>query len=283
MASKAPAKATTATPTKSTTPTPAPAKTTTAPAKATTAPTKKAETPAKPVPETLIKKRRTAEIIRKHNEAKKVALRKKHRLTRRVIFKRAEQYVSEYRSAERSLIRSRRQAKESGNFFLEPEAKLAFVIRVRGINGMAPKPRKILQLLRLRQINNGVFVRLNGATLNMLKAIEPYIVFGYPNLKSVRELVYKRGFAKINKCRLPITDNALIEKNLGHFKIQCVEDLVHEIFTVGPHFKQAGRFLWPFKLNTPKGGWSNIKTHYNEGGDLGNREEKINKLLRKMV
>jgi hypothetical protein len=109
MASKAPAKATTQ-----------------APAKTTAAPAKKAET-AKPVPETLIKKRRTAEIIRKHNEAKKVALKKKHRVTRRAIFKRAEQYVSEYRSQERSLIRSRRQAKESGNFFLEPEAKLAFV------------------------------------------------------------------------------------------------------------------------------------------------------------
>jgi len=266
MASKAPAKATTQ-----------------APAKTTAAPAKKAETPAKPVPETLIKKRRTAEIIRKHNEAKKAALKKKHRITRRAIFKRAEQYVSEYRSQERSLIRSRRQAKEVGNFFLEPEAKLAFVIRVRGINGLAPKPRKILQLLRLRQINNGVFVRLNGATLTMLKAIEPFIVFGYPNLKSVRELIYKRGFAKVDRRRTPITDNAIIDNALGKFKIQCVEDLVHEIFTVGPHFKQASRFLWPFKLNTPKGGWSNIKTHYNEGGDLGNREGKINKLLRKMV
>jgi len=252
------------TPIASKTPTPTPAKTT-------------------PTPETVIKSRRTREIIRKHNEARKVALKKNHKITRRAIFKRAEKYVSEYRSQERSLIRSRRQAKEAGNFFLEPEAKLAFVIRVRGINGLAPKPRKILQLLRLRQINNGVFVRLNGATLTMLKAIEPFIVFGYPNLKSVRSLVYKRGFAKVAKARIAITDNAIIENALGRLGIQCVEDLIHEIFTVGPHFKQAGRLLWPFKLNTPKGGWRNIKTHYNEGGDLGNREEKINQLLRNMV
>lgn len=51
---------------------------------------------------------------------------------RKAIFKRAEQYVKEYRSAERNLVRLRRQAKKAGNFFREPEAKLAFVIRIRG-------------------------------------------------------------------------------------------------------------------------------------------------------
>jgi ribosomal protein L30/L7E len=53
------------------------------------------------------------------------------------------------------------QAKATGNFYVPAEAKVAFVIRIRGINGVDPKTRKILQLLRLRQINNGVFVRLN--------------------------------------------------------------------------------------------------------------------------
>merc|ERR1712146_449244 len=93
----------------------------------------------------------------------------------------------------------------------EPEGKVAFVIHIRGINGVAPKPRKILQLLRLRQLNNGVFVRLNSATQAMLQRVEPFVTYGYPNLKAVRELVYKRGFAKVNRQRLPLTDNQLIE------------------------------------------------------------------------
>ena len=46
------------------------------------------------------------------------------------------------------------------------------------INGVSPRTRKILQLLRLRQINNGVFIRLNKASLNMLKLVEPYIAWG---------------------------------------------------------------------------------------------------------
>merc|ERR1719219_1571515 len=76
-----------------------------------------------------------------------------------------------------------------------------------------------------------------------------------PNLKSVRELVYKRGFVKINGNRTPITSNDLIEGSLGKFGIICVEDLIHEILSVGPNFKYASNFLWPFKLNTPAGGW----------------------------
>ncbi len=36
-----------------------------------------------------------------------------------------------------------------------------------------------------------------------------------PNLKSVRELMYKRGFLKVDGKRTPITSNDLIEAKLG--------------------------------------------------------------------
>merc|ERR1719398_355811 len=56
---------------------------------------------------------------------------------------------------------------------------------------MAPKPRKVLQLLRLRQLHNGVFLKVNKPILHMLKAVQPFVTYGYPSLKSVRDLVYK--------------------------------------------------------------------------------------------
>lgn len=34
----------------------------------------------------------------------------------------------------------------------------------------------------------------------------------------------------------------------GKYNIICMEDLIHEIFTVGPNFKYASNFLWPFKV-----------------------------------
>jgi large subunit ribosomal protein L7e len=71
----------------------------------------------------------------------------------------------------------------------------------------------------------------------MLRIVEPYIAYGYPNLKTVKELVYKRGFAKVQGKRTPIVDNQVIETALGRHGIVCVEDLVHELLTVGPNFK----------------------------------------------
>lgn len=152
------------------------------------------------------------------------------------------------------------------------------------INKMAPKPRKVMQLLRLLQINNGVFIKLTKATQEMLQIVQPYITYGEPNLKSVRHLIYKRGYGKVNGSRIPLTDNALIADSLGKYGIESIEDLVHEIYTVGPNFKQANNFLWPFKLSNPTGGWRQRKfKHFIEGGDTGDREEAINKLLRQMV
>lgn len=119
--------------------------------------------------------------------------------------------------------------------------------------------------------------------MQMLKLVEPYVAWGTPNLKSVRELIYKRGHGKVDKKRIPLSDNAIVEKALGQYGIICMEDLIHEIYTVGPHFKQASNFLWPFKLNSALGGFKNKKVlHFVEGGEAGDREQHINTLIRRM-
>lgn len=40
---------------------------------------------------------------------------------------------------EKDLVRLKREAKKKGGFYVEDEAKLAFVVRIRGINDMHPK------------------------------------------------------------------------------------------------------------------------------------------------
>merc|ERR1719213_1233941 len=193
-------------------------------------------------------------------------------------------YDKEYATHQRKLVMLRRQAKAAGNFFVEPEAKLFFVTRIRGIIKLSPKARKVLQLLRLRQLHNGVFLKVNKPILNMLKMVQPYVTYGYPTLKTVRELVYKRGFGKVNKQRIPLSDNEIISKALGEFGIHGMEDIIHELYTVGPHFKQVSNFLWPFKLSAPRGGWVLKRHGYCEpkGGDWGNREELVNELISRM-
>ncbi len=181
-------------------------------------------------------------------------------------------------------INNRRTAKANGQLYVPPEEKLVFVIRVRGIIGVSPKVKKILQLLRLRQIHNGVFVRVNAATIKMLRLVEPFIAYGYPSLKSVRDLVYKRGYGKVNGQRVPLSSNAVVQAGLGEHGVQCIEDIVHEIFTVGPNFKAVSNFLWPMKLTSPRGGFDGKKlNHFNEGGACGQQGDKVNKLIKKML
>ncbi|KAB2610959.1 60S ribosomal protein L7-2-like [Pyrus ussuriensis x Pyrus communis] len=234
------------------------------------------------VPESVLKKRKREEEWALAKEQERVAANKKKAENRKLIYNRAKQYSKEYEQQEKELIQLKREAKLKGGFYVDPEAKLLFIIRIRGINAIDPKTKKILQLLRLRQIFNGVFLKVNKATLNMLHRVEPYVTYGYPNLKSVKELIYKRGYGKLNKQRIALTDNAIVEEALGKFGIICTEDLIHEILTVGPHFKEANNFLWPFKLKAPLGGLKKKRNHYVEGGDAGNRENYINELIRRM-
>ena len=140
-----------------------------------------------------------------------------------------------------------------------------------------------MQLLRLRQLHNGVIVKLNRATINMIRMVEPYITYGYPTRDTIRKLIYKRGFGKVNRSRIALDDNSVIEKALGEKGVACVEDLIHEVWTVGPAFKEANNFLWPFKLSSPLRGFEKKRHPFQRGGVWGNREEKINELVARMM
>merc|ERR1712010_300650 len=236
-----------------------------------------------PVPESVLKKRKTQEKLASDKAAAAVAAKKANKDKRVQAYKSAEKYVKEYRALAKNQVRMHRQAKAAGNHFVDAEAKLIFVVRIRGLADMHPKTKKILQIMRLRQMNMGVFMKSSKAATEMLTRVEPYLSYGYPTLKTVRDLVYKRGFGKVNKQRLPLNDNAVVERGLGKYNINCMEDLVHEIFTVGPNFREANNFLWSFKLRPAKGGQAKKRKGFCEGGQAGNREALMNDLIARML
>nr|XP_025044674.1 60S ribosomal protein L7 [Pelodiscus sinensis] len=233
------------------------------------------------VPESLLKKRKAFADIKAKRLKRLVIQKKLRKAQRKLIYARAQAYHKEYRQMYRSEIRMADQNQRAGSSYSPFHPSMSF-FTLYSINGVSPKVRKVLQLLRLRQIFNGTFVKLNKASINMLRIVEPYIAWGYPNLKSVHELIYKRGYGKINKQRVALTDNSLIQRCLEKYGIICMEDVVHEIYTVGKNFKVVNNFLWPFKLSSPRGGMKKKTIHFVEGGDAGNREDQINRLIRRM-
>eukprot|EP00557_Chaetoceros_sp_GSL56_P008024 CAMPEP_0176491720 /NCGR_PEP_ID=MMETSP0200_2-20121128/8586_1 /TAXON_ID=947934 /ORGANISM="Chaetoceros sp., Strain GSL56" /LENGTH=239 /DNA_ID=CAMNT_0017889175 /DNA_START=58 /DNA_END=777 /DNA_ORIENTATION=+ len=236
-------------------------------------------------PESVLKKQATQAKIATMAKEKSVAAKQKKAADKKLFLANAEKYAAEYAAAEQAEIDNRRQAKAQGGFYVPAQPKVALVIRIRGTIGVSPKAKKVMQLFRLRQIHNATLVKLNEATIRMLRLIEPYVTYGIPTRATIEKLIYKRGFGKLNKQRVPIADNSVIQEGLGKHGINCCADLVHELVTVGPHFKEANNFLWPFKLSSPLGGFSR-KTkllHYLEGGEAGDRAEEINKLVKKMI
>ena len=225
----------------------------------------------------------TAKVeAKKERKLQKKAAKKPKAASKKVVFKRAEKFVAEYRASSKNDVRLRRAAKAQQKFFAPEEPSVFVVIRILGSYGVTPKVRKIFQLLRLRSTNTAAFVKINKSTQAMLLQIAPYVTWGVPDRKTVSDLLYKRGYARINAERVPITSNALIEQHLGSVGVICLEDMVHQILTAGESFGAVNSFLHPFKLNAPIGGFNAKKLSCAEESDAGFRDN-INELLRKMI
>uniref|UniRef100_A0A0E0ENJ1 Uncharacterized protein n=1 Tax=Oryza meridionalis TaxID=40149 RepID=A0A0E0ENJ1_9ORYZ len=231
------------------------------------------------VRETVLKKRKVNEDWAVKNRERKAAKRQRRRDDGKGAIKRPEDFVREFRNKELDFVRMKTRLKVRK---LPPaetlNSKLVFAIRIPGTMDLHPHMRRILRKLRLTQVLTGVFLKATDATMKRLLVVEPFITYGFPNLKNVKDLIYKKGRGFLDKEPFPLTSNDLIEKALGEYGIICLEDLVHEIASVGPHFREASNFLMPFKLKCPER-LQMKKKPYKDGGDSGNREDKINELI----
>ena len=126
-------------------------------------------------------------IIKKNNQIKN---------TRKIM---AQNYIKEFKIRKDMRIRENRISRDMKKFFVPIKPTIIFAIRLKGINGLPPRSKKILDLIRLKKINNGVFLKLNSSSLQLLRKIEPYIAYGYPTPKTIRNLINKKGFGKIGK------------------------------------------------------------------------------------
>jgi large subunit ribosomal protein L7e len=163
-------------------------------------------------------------------------------------------------------------------------SKLVFCVRIRDDLGAPKDVSRVLSHLRLRNVNEGVFVRYNTSGRKQLHLIEPWITYGVVSKSVITDLINRRGHGKIDKKRVPLTDNTIIEKALcDETEILCVEDLVHEIFNVGDDFGKANSFLWPFRLSAPKSKFQKQKLNFKDGGDYGDRGEEMDDLIRQML
>lgn len=148
----------------------------------------------------------------------------------------------------------------------EKEPHLAFVIRIETLKKrvlqVPKKAENLLQAMRLTEPNLGVFVKVTPAVEVALKLVSPYIVVGSPSLASVRLLFQKRAEipAPEGETTVKLDNNQAVEDKFGDdLGFVCIEDLVHELVTLGDNFKDVTRWLAPFPLKAPAKGWGAIQ------------------------
>ncbi|AET37533.1 Rlp7p Ecym_1295 [Eremothecium cymbalariae DBVPG len=253
-------------------------------------------------PEILLRKRRNADRTRLEKQElakKKKELADKQRRQKKGKFVRAEAIVSTSIATEREKERIKRVSKlehkkvradvshvaSTKDFILhvtesaEEEGEdglvrekveyfgeeiLLFIIRVKGPTAVniPQKAFKVLSILRLVELNTGVFIKLTKEVFPLLKIIAPYVVIGRPSLKSIRSLIQKRSRILYQKpdeeqpTEIVLNDNNIVEEKLGNEGILCVEDIIHEVATMGEAFSKCNHFLLPFKLNREVSGFT---------------------------
>ncbi|XP_043075383.1 60S ribosomal protein L7-like 1 [Puntigrus tetrazona] len=234
------------------------------------------------VPENLLKKRKAYQAI-KATQAK-LALQQKRKVHKGIPlkFKRLEDFLKNSKRRNRDETRLARLKHRPPPPLPPAKNNLVFAVRIREIKGVSLKVMKSIQMLRLRKIFSGTFVKVSKTSIKMLQTVEPYVAWGYPNLKSVRELILKRGLVKIGKKRIPLTDNTLIEQHLGQYGIICLEDLIHEIYSAGKNFKVVNNLLYPFRLSVPRHAAKDKVGLLKDVGVPGPRAEDINSVIRKL-
>ncbi len=137
-----------------------------------------AENKVPPKPEGLRKKEERNQKIATTLQQLRVKRRSENKTKRQALLQRVQQYAADHAKATSSELAIRRAAKLSGQIHVPAQPRVAFVIRIRGINKLDPRSVRILRLLRLRQLHNGAFIRINKATVNLLRKVEPYITYG---------------------------------------------------------------------------------------------------------
>eukprot|EP00817_Percolomonadidae_sp_ATCC50343_P002902 CAMPEP_0117423988 /NCGR_PEP_ID=MMETSP0758-20121206/4505_1 /TAXON_ID=63605 /ORGANISM="Percolomonas cosmopolitus, Strain AE-1 (ATCC 50343)" /LENGTH=244 /DNA_ID=CAMNT_0005207513 /DNA_START=99 /DNA_END=830 /DNA_ORIENTATION=+ len=219
------------------------------------------------ITETLLKKRR--EDV--HEEERALAMRtstqrsKKADTTQKPTQYKTAAYLATSKVNEIKRKRQLMQQLEvNSRFAIDPTQHVLLVVRIVQTPNMPDIVRTALHLLKLPTIYTATFLPVTENNLNMLRIVEPYIMFGYPSREIVQTLITKLGALRIQHStaeppvREPIRSNEQIEELLGKHDIICLDDIVDaSLSPQADQYKFISNALWPFRLHAPKEGLGN--------------------------
>lgn len=172
-------------------------------------------------------------------------------------------------------------------------AKMVFCIRIRNNDCIPKSIKRILDMNGLRNLHDGVFLKYDDEMRRQLHLAEPWIVYGRPTATAVKELLERRGHAKIKGERIPLSDNTVVEGALQQHGLLCVDDLVHALTTTtttvvddndeDATFGIVTKFLWPFRLADSKTRFERTVLKLKDGKDYGDKGDAIQEYIAQVL
>lgn len=150
------------------------------------------------------------------------------------------------------------------------------VIRIRGSANVPSAQKMILEQMGLPRPNNVVLIEDSDTYLGMLQKVRHLVTFGTPSEKVIEYLLRKRGQVKgYGK----LTDQ-YVSENSG---FSSIADLAKNMLEGKATVKDIPMLNRTFRCTPPSKGYENVKQFFQVGGSLGNRREKIDDLLKRMI
>jgi len=147
------------------------------------------------------------------------------------------------------------------------------IVRLRGRVKVKKTINNTMEMLKLKSVNNCVVIPETETYLGMINKIKDYVTYGTISKEIFEKMLLKWGRIEGNK---RITKDYLKEKKY------TVDKLFQDLEKSKTKLKDIGIKV-PFRLHPPRKGYKSIKKPFSLGGDLGNRKEKINDLLERMI
>jgi len=152
---------------------------------------------------------------------------------------------------------------------------LLAVVRIRGRVNVRKEVVDTLVMLRLHRINHCVLVPETPVYVGMLWKAKDWITWGKIDKKTVVKMFETRGMLTGRR--------KLDEKMLKKLtKYDSFDKFTDDLMKGKVKLKEYPEIKPVFRLSPPRKGYKSTRLPYPKG-DLGNRKEKINELLERMM
>ena len=136
--------------------------------------------------------------------------------------------------------------------------------------------RETLAMLHLPRNNYAALIDDRPEFQGMLKTVRDYVTYGKPSQETVALMIKKKG-------RL-VGDKELTDDYAQKLGFKSLNDLIEAVYTGRAEYWKLKTIQPVFRLHPPSKGFKGkIKRHYGAGGELGDRKEKIDELLKRML